>query len=271
MPLSPLETTVAAIRQRFPRRPRAGIVLGTGLQELARAIQADAVIPYAEIPNFSRSTAIGHKGELVCGDFLGEPVVTMNGRFHGYEGYSPAKITFPMRVMHALGCETVVILNAAGGINLRFQVGDVMILESHLNFLFRVPELPAGHGGDRPHKFGPVYDPELADAAERAARKWDFTAHRGCYAALLGPTYETRAEIRMLGRLGADVVGMSTVPEAMVAATLGMRVLAISTITNLARPDTQIQVDGHSVKEAAQKAEPRVRAMIAGALEEAWK
>ena len=224
------------VLRRIPAPPRVGIILGSGLGGIADKIENKVVLPYGEIPNFAQSTAPGHKGQLVCGTLAGVPVVCMQGRLHYYEGHDMANIVFPIRVMKLLGIDTLIVTNAAGGVDLSFQVGDLMLIEDHINFMGRNPLI----GPNNPD-FGPrfcdmsyTYTPALRLLAEKTAAGMGIELRRGVYLAVSGPSYETPAEIRAFRTLGADAVGMSTVPEVIAASHCGLRVLAFSLITNMA-------------------------------------
>jgi purine-nucleoside phosphorylase len=246
--------------------PKAGIILGSGLGAVADEIETEAAIDYGEIPNFLRSTAVGHKGRLLCGRLAGVPVIAMQGRFHCYEGYSAERATFPVRVIKALGIELLVVSNAAGGLNPNYATGDVMVIDDHINLLNRNPLVGVNDDnlGPRFPDMSSPYDRRLSDQALAIARRADFACHRGVYIAMLGPTYETRAEIRMLRYLGGDAVGMSTVPEAIVAAHAGLRVLGLSTITNVCSPDTPHTTSGDEVVATANAARDKLKAVVAG-------
>jgi purine-nucleoside phosphorylase len=252
------------IASRWSLSPKAGIILGTGLGGFAQQISIDVEIPYGEIPHLPQSTAIGHKGQLICGCIGDNPVIAMQGRFHLYEGYSPTLATLPVRVMRQLGAELLIVSNASGGLNPAYASGDIMLIDDQMNLMFRNPLI-----GINDDQLGPrfpdmcrPYDVGLIESAMEASRQFGFTCHRGVYAALSGPTYETRAEYRMLRRLGADVVGMSTVPETLVAVHAGMRILGLSAVTNLCRPDKLEATDGYEVKAAAETAEPKMRQIV---------
>lgn len=262
--LPQIEDAVAAIRNRWARSPRAGIILGTGLGNLAQFIDQEAVLDYESIPHFPRSTALGHKGQLVCGTLAGVSVVTMEGRFHAYEGYPAAQITLPVRVMKAMGIELLVISNASGGLNPIYSAGDVVVIEDHINLMGACPLIGINDDrlGPRFPDMSSPYDPALVDRALEVARREDFVAHRGVYVALSGPNYETRAEYRFLRLIGGDVVGMSSVPEAIVAAHAGLRILALSTVTNVCRPDALGTVQGEDVVAVATGAEPKIRKIV---------
>lgn len=253
-----------AIRGRWAGRPEAALVLGTGLHHLSSLIQAEAVIPYADIPHFPRSTAIGHSGRLVCGRFGRRAVIAMDGRCHGYEGYTLAELTLPVLVMRALGAELLVLSNASGGLHPRLASGDVVVVSDHISLLL------GGSAGMRLPSQRAVYDPILIDQALDIARRENFVAHQGVYVAMTGPNYETRAEYRFLRRIGGDVVGMSTVPEAVAAASCGLRTLALSIVTNVARPDSPEVVCAAEVIRAAERAEPHVRKIMARVVADPW-
>ena len=262
------EAAVREIRKYWQGSPRVGIILGTGMGNLARCIQAEAEIPFQDIPHFPLSTAIGHKGQLVCGKLDDVPVVAMEGRCHLYEGYTVQQITLPIRAMADLGIQRLIVGNASGGVNPKFAVGDVMVIHSHIN-LMRVGFaglLPVGLGGRCARNALSLYDQEMGLRALEIARQENFVAHPGVYVAVTGPNYETRAEYRFFRRIGGDAIGMSTIPEVTIAAQLGMRVLALSTITNVARPDAIQRVDGHQVIAAGQDVEPNLRKIVCGVI-----
>jgi purine-nucleoside phosphorylase len=258
------------LRSRFSSTPRVGIILGSGLGSVGESIELGAAIDYGDIPHFLKSTAVGHKGRLLCGRLAGAPVVAMQGRFHCYEGYSAERATFPVRVMNALGIELLVVSNAAGGLNPNFACGDVMVIDDHINLLNRNPLVGVNDDelGPRFPDMGAPYDRRLGDRALAIARQHDFVCHRGVYAAMLGPTYETRAEIRMLRYFDADAVGMSTVPEAIVAKHANLRVLGLSTITNICSPDKQVTTSGHEVIATAETARDKLLAIVTGIIAE---
>ncbi|MCA9245893.1 MAG: purine-nucleoside phosphorylase [Planctomycetales bacterium] len=264
-----IENSAAAIEKLWPRRPRIGIILGTGLGRLVEEIHVEQTIPYEAIPHFPRSTALGHKGQLACGQLAGLSVVTMEGRFHAYEGYSFAETTFPVRVMHRLGINLLIVSNASGGLNPRFRSGEIMVIEDHINLMSDNPLVGIQHEqvGPRYPDMSEPYDLALIDRTLQIARREDFVVHRGVYVALTGPNYETRAEYRFLRGIGGDVVGMSTVPEVIVAAHIGLRVLALSTITNICLPDFLEPTKAEDVVEAAEMAEANMRKIVAGILQ----
>jgi len=258
----------AFIRERWSLTPRVSIILGSGLGGISGALADAVTIPYDEIPHFARSTAHGHAGQLVCGLLEGVPVVVMEGRMHAYEGYPLQQITFPIRVMKRLGTELLIVTNACGGLNPQYRTGDLMVIEDHINLLGDNPLT-----GINDERLGPrfpdmsaPYTPELIDAALAVARREDFTTHRGVYVAVTGPNLETRAEYRFLRIIGADVVGMSTVPEVLVAVHSSMRVLGISVITDMCLPDALEVATVEQILAAANGAEPKLRAVILAAV-----
>ncbi len=215
--------------------PVAAIILGSGLGGLAARVQRAARIGFAEIPGFPGATVVGHAGALIAGTLGGKPVVMLAGRFHMYEGHGAPLAAFPVRVLHALGARTLIVSNAAGGVRRTLLPGTLMLIEDHINFMFRNPLIGAlEHGDERFPDMTAPYDPELRALARQVAEAQGITLDSGVYTGLLGPTYETPAEVRMLERLGTDAVGMSTVPEVIMARAMGMRVLGISCITNQA-------------------------------------
>jgi purine-nucleoside phosphorylase len=259
---SDVELAVAAIRRRWHCEAKTAVILGSGLGDLANEIDAEAVVPYREIPGFPHSTALAHKGRLVCGSLKGQPVAMLQGRCHLYEGRTVEEITFPTRVLSTLGIRTLILTNAAGGINPSYATGDVMLIEDHINLMFGVGGTPAAP----PARQARFYDRDLADRAAAIARRQGFALQRGVYVAVTGPSYETRAEYRAFRRLGGDCVGMSTVPEVLTATGLGLKVLALSTVTNVARPDAPQVVSAEEVVAVAGTALPKIRALVAGVI-----
>ena len=230
-----IEETIAFLRERVTRAPRVCLVLGSGLGELAREIRDAVVIPYTEIPGFPASTVTGHAGALVAGILNGVEVVAMQGRFHLYEGWAPEAVAVPVRSVAALGAELLLVTNAAGGLRPGMKAGELMVIADHLNLTGRNPLVgPVQGNEERFPDMSEPYDAEVRRVAEAVALELQIPLTEGVYAAVLGPSYETPAEIRMLRMLGADAVGMSTVPEVLAARALGMRVMGISCITNLA-------------------------------------
>ena len=265
---SQIEDATDFISNRWNERTRFGIILGTGAGKLAEEIDIDSTIPYVEIPHFPRSTATGHKGRLICGKLAGQNVVAMDGRFHLYEGYPVDLATLPIHVMHRLGVEILFVSNASGGVNPKFASAEIMLIESHLDFMYRsTVNLVSPVVRDRPTLRSDVYDPALIEQALACARRKGFPLHQGVYAAMLGPNYETRAEYRFLRRVGGDAVGMSTVPEVTVAGRYQMRVLGLSIITNVAQPDVLAATSGQEVIDAAVVAAPQLKAIVINAIQ----
>ncbi len=214
-----IQEACGAIRNVWNKKPHAGIILGTGLGPLVQRIEVEATLDYAEIPHFLKSTATSHRGRLVCGTLCGLPIMAMEGRFHMYEGYSLKEITLPVRIMKALGAELLVVSNACGGMNPFYKAGDIMLIDDQINLLGDNPLIGINDDrlGPRFPDMSAPYDQELIKAALQVARKNDIVAHQGVFVAVAGPNLETRAEYRFLRMIGADVVGMSTVPEVIVA------------------------------------------------------
>ena len=264
-----IDEAVKAVRREWQASAHAGIILGTGLGSLAQQIEAEATLDYESIPHFPRSTSIGHTGQLVCGRLQGLPIVAMEGRFHAYEGYTHQQITFPVRVMKALGAELLIVSNACGGMNPHYSCGDVMVIDDHINLMNGNPLIGVNDDrlGPRFPDMSRPYDPRLIDRALEIARRENFVAHRGVYVAVTGPNLETRAEYRFLRLIGADVVGMSTVPEVIVAAHAGMRVLGLSVVTDLCFPESLEPADIEKILAYAASAEPKLRKLVLGVLE----
>ncbi|HEX3054317.1 MAG TPA: purine-nucleoside phosphorylase [Aggregatilineaceae bacterium] len=264
-----------AIRQRIAVAPTIGLILGSGLGPLVEEIENPVIIPYEEIPHWPRSTVMGHIGQLVFGKLEGHDVVAMQGRIHFYEGYSMAQVTLPVRVMRLLGVNTLILTNAAGGLNPHFNAGDIMVIEDHINI--------AGMAGHHPlvgpniGSFGPrfsihtrMYNPTLRKLACQVAETNSITLREGVYVALSGPSFETPAEVRMLRMWGGDTVGMSTAHEAIVAYHAGMRVLGFSSVTNASLDSTasQAEVSHEEVLRAGKLIVPRLAALLRGVLRE---
>lgn len=252
------------IQSRRKLSPRVGIILGTGLGKLANRIQGQTIIPYREIPHFATSTAPGHAGNLLLGEIGDKQVVAMQGRFHLYEGYSLEEITFPIRVMKAMGARVLIESNAAGGMNRNFKAGDIMLITDHINFTGTNPLIGPNDEtlGPRFPDMSEPYDSELIELAEKIALEEGIRCHRGVYIGVSGPNFETKAEYRFFHLIGADAVGMSTVAEVIVAKHSGLRVLGISCITDMCIPDRLEPVDFKKVIEVATQAEPRVTKMV---------
>jgi purine-nucleoside phosphorylase len=263
-----IEEAVGEIRKHWQGTPHAGIILGTGIGPLVEEIDEEASIEYEAIPHFLRSTATGHRGRLVCGTLNSVPVVAMEGRFHAYEGYGMQQITLPVRVMKALGAELLIVTNACGGMNPIYARGDIMAIADHINLLGTNPLVGINDEnlGPRFPDMSRPYDPELIDKALEIARRENFAAHQGVFVAVLGPNLETRAEYRFLRQIGADVVGMSTVPEVITAVHCGLRVIGLSIVTDVCLPDALAPVDVAEIIAAANAAEPNLRKIILGVL-----
>lgn len=251
---------VAYIKGLNPTTPETGIILGTGLGKLVDHVEIEMSIDYGDIPNFPISTVEGHKGKLIFGKLSGKPVVIMQGRFHYYEGYSLRQATLPVRVMHKLGVKQMLVSNAAGGVNTAMKVGDIMLLTDHINLLpdnplrgVHEPEL-----GARFPDMSEAYDKKLIKRAVEIANREGILLHQGVYAAVAGPNFETQAEYRYVRAVGADAVGMSTVPEVIVCAQIGLPVLGISAITDEAFPEEYVIVTHEYVIQAAAIAEPKM-------------
>ena len=266
-----VQAAAEVVRGRSALVPETGIILGTGLGGLAREIAVEAEVPYAEIPGFPLSTVETHAGCLLLGRLGGRPVVAMQGRFHRYEGYDLQQVTFPVRVLHALGARTLIVSNACGGMNPLWGPGDLVLLSDHINLLGDNPLV-----GSNDERLGPrfpdmsaPYDPELRALARKAALELGIMLREGVYVAVAGPNLETRAEYRMLRALGADVVGMSTVPEVIVAGHQGMRTIGISIITDQCLPDALEPADIGRIIATAGRAEPHLTRLIAALVERA--
>jgi purine-nucleoside phosphorylase len=267
-----VQEAARTVRSHWQGTPSVGLVLGTGLGALAREIETKAAIPYPEIPYFPRSTVESHRGQLVCGSLAGHSVIAMEGRFHLYEGYTPSQVTFPIRVMKELGCQLLVVSNAAGGLNPQFEKGDLIVIEDHINLLGLNPLI-----GPNDDRLGPrfpdliePYDRTLQNLALQVALELNIVAHRGVYVAVTGPNLETRAEYRFLRGIGADVVGMSTVPEVLVAIHAGLKVLGFSIVTDMCLPDALHPVKIEDILAVANQAEAKLRMIVRGVLER-WK
>lgn len=263
-----IEEAVAAIRKQWDATPVAGIILGTGLGGLVEEIEVEASIDYESIPHFPRSTAISHRGRLVCGKLNGLPVMAMEGRFHMYEGYPLKQITLPVRVMRAMGTDLLVVSNACGGMNPYYKSGDLMVIEDQINLMGDNPLI--GINDDRlGPRFPDMCEPYTQSLIERAmqiARREDLVLHKGVFVAVAGPNLETRAEYRFLRLIGADVVGMSTVPEVIVAVHAGMRVVGFSIITDMCLPDALKPADVSEIIATANAAEPNLRTLVRGVI-----
>jgi purine-nucleoside phosphorylase len=260
----------SVVREVSRLEPEVGIILGTGLGGLAEEITVEAAVPYERIPGFPLSTVESHAGRLLLGKLGARRVVAMQGRFHRYEGYQLADVAFPVRVMRALGARVLIVSNACGGMHPLWSPGDLVLLSDHINLLGDNPLI-----GSNDERLGPrfpdmsaPYDPELRDLARRVALDLGITLREGVYVAVPGPNLETRAEYRMLRAIGADVVGMSTVPEVIVAAHGGMRTVGISIITDQCLPDALEPADIERIIATARRAEPSLTRLISGMVEQ---
>lgn len=263
--LEKIKNTAEYILSRTKRRPKTAIILGTGLGQLVEHIAEREEIPYTEIPNMPVSTVEGHSGKLIFGILGGKEVMAMQGRFHFYEGYPMTQVTFPVRVMKACGIDTLFVSNAAGGMNPSFRVGDIMIIEDHINLF---PENPLrGHNyselGPRFPSMEEPYDPDLIALAEKIAKEKNIHLQKGVYVGTQGPMFETPAEYRYFRVIGGDAVGMSTVPEVIVARHMSMRVFGMSVITDLGGFGVPVKVSHEEVQEAANVAQPKMTEVIA--------
>lgn len=264
-----IEATANVVRKAWGRMPDVALVLGTGLGGIADEMQVEATIDYADLPGFPLSTVESHAGRLLCGSLAGSSVVVMQGRAHRYEGYSLQQVTFPVRVMHALGARTLFVFNACGGLHPLWSAGDLMLIADHINLLGDSPLVGLNDDtmGPRFPDMTVAYDAELRALARSVAAGQGTQLREGVYVAVTGPSLETRAEYRMLRAMGADVVGMSTVPEVTVARHAGMRVLGISVITDMCLPDALEPVDPRRVLSISREAEPRLNALVRGTME----
>lgn len=254
-----IKETTSFVRERTGFEPQAGIILGTGLGGLVKEIEILHSLEYEEIPNFPVSTVDGHKGRLIFGNLSGKKVIAMQGRFHYYEGYTMQEVTFPVRVMKYLGIKYLLVSNASGGVNPEYEIGDLMVLNDHINL---IPNPLIGRNTD---EFGPrfpdmsePYDHEMIIRALSIARKHNIRAHQGCYVGVTGPTLETPKEYMYFRIIGGDTVGMSTVPEVIVARQMGVPCFAISIITDLGVPGRIVKVTHEDVQLAAEQAEPKM-------------
>ena len=266
-----IDETAEAVRRRSTYHPRVGIILGSGLNALAEAVHKPDIFPFGDLPHFPVSTVQGHAGRLLIGELEGQSVFVMQGRIHFYEGYSMNEITFPVRVMQRLGIETLIVTNAAGGINPEFTAGDVMLITDNLNLMVMTGQNPLM--GPNLDDIGPrfpdmsrAYDRDLCEAARGVARKEGLGLREGVYAGLSGPSFESPADLRFLRLAGADAVGMSTVPEVIVARHGGMRVLGISGISNKADLDGSSVTTHEEVIEAGKVIAPKIEMLIRGVL-----
>ena len=266
----PITDCMTAIRRTWTSTPRVGIVLGTGLGGFVERMQIEATFERADLPHFPPATAMSHRGRLVCGRVGSLPIVVMEGRFHVYEGHPLDLITLPVRLMRMLGIELLILTNASGGLNPEFHPGDIVMLTDHMNFMATNPLI-----GPNDDRFGPrfpditeTYSQRHREMAAKVARQVEVRLHEGVYAAVTGPNYETKAEIRFFRMAGADVIGMSTVPEALVAAHAGVPVLAFSVVTNECLAPNTVPVRGEDVVAVANAAAVRLQSLLLGVLSE---
>ncbi len=261
--LEKIKETTSYLKNKTGFRPEAGIILGTGLGGLVKDIEIIHSLEYENIPNFAVSTVEGHKGRLIFGNLSGKKIVAMQGRFHYYEGYNMKEVTFPVRVMKYLGIEYLLVSNASGGVNPEYEIGDLMVLNDHINLL------PSPLIGQNHEEFGPrfpdmsePYDHEMITIAMTIARKNNIRAHQGCYVGVTGPALETPKEYMYFRIIGGDTVGMSTIPEIIVGRQMGLRCFGVSIITDLGVPGRIVKVTLEDVKKAAEQAEPDMTLII---------
>lgn len=268
--INQLEETIQYIRQHYTATPQIGIVLGSGLGNFIGEIKVEKEILYSDIPHFPVSTVEGHQGKFIFGEINGKQVAAMAGRFHFYEGYTPQQIIYPIRVMKLLGVETMLISNAAGGVNENFAVGDLMIIKDHISFFTLNPLLGKNEDsfGTRFPDMSEPYDQLLIAKAKNIAEKLQITVHEGVYTAVTGPTFETKSEYKLIKVLGGDAVGMSTVQEVIAAVHCGMKVFAISVITDLGIREEENIITHEEVLQAAKDAEPKLTAIFTNLVRE---
>lgn len=254
------------IRQHVSTQTTFAIILGSGLGGLAECIEHPTSIPYHDVPGFKTSSAKGHRGELIIGHLAGKTVVAMAGRLHRYEGWTNDDIAFPVQLMHALGATKLIVSNAAGGVSPKLSVGDIIVIRDHINWLGGRSSRNRTIFAPTPLRSRAIYDQTMSSVAMQVAVDGGFNAWQGTYLATLGPTYETRSEYRMMRRIGADVAGMSTVPEVLTAASLKMRILGLSMVSNVANPDLAVVADHAEVLEAGRAAAAKMEAIVRGVL-----
>jgi len=261
---------IAAIKRRATLMPRVGLILGSGLGDVAHAIENSVAIPYQEIPYWPRTTAIGHAGRLIVGTFEGVPIAVMQGRVHYYEGYTMDEVVFPIRILGELGVESLIITNASGGVNLAYHPGDLVAVDDHINYMGTNPLIGANNGewGPRFPDMTYAYDREYLDMLAKVAEEEKITLRRGVYIAFTGPSYETPAEIRMSRAMGADVVGMSTVPEVIAANHMGIRVAAVSCVANYAAGVKDQRLHHQEVLDGMAKASGALTRLVSAFLRE---
>lgn len=263
-----VKEAVEFIRSRSTTQPKVGVILGSGLGSLADAVTDAVRLPYGEIPNFPVATAPGHKGNLVLGKLENQPVMVMQGRFHAYEGYTQQQVVFPIRVMKALGIEKLIVTCAVGGLNFRYDAGDLVAIVDHINLTGSNP-LVGPNDPDMGERFPVMFDcyrPELIAIAREVAMKEGIRLHEGVHAGITGPAFCTKAELRFLTKIGADTVGMSTVPEVIAATHAGIKVLGIGTISDMAIPDSGHHATEQEILAVAQQVGPRLARLVQGIL-----
>lgn len=264
-----IQEAVQAIRKHTPLIPEVAVILGTGLGNLSKKVQNPVAISYGDIPHFPVSTVESHTGQLVLGTLSGKKAVVMEGRFHFYEGYFPNHIAFPIRVLKELGAKILVVSNASGGLNLKYKKGELILIEDHINFMGMNPLIGTHH-----ERFGPrfpdmsePYSKRLLEMTEQVAKSLKQPLQRGVYVGVAGPNLETKAEYRMLRNWGADLVGMSTIPEVIVAVQMGMEVLGISVVTDVCDPDHLEPCDIKEIIRTANEAGPKMDKLLEKAIE----
>lgn len=264
--MNAIQEAKAYIESKMKTKPTIGLILGSGLGVLADEIEDAAIISYSDIPHFTKSTVVGHKGQLVIGTLEGKQVIAMQGRFHYYEGHGLDAVVFPVRVMKALGVETIVVTNAAGGVNTDYQPGDLMLISDHINFTFRNPLIGPNDEtmGVRFPDMSEAYSKRLRALAKEVASDLGITIREGVYCGFTGPSYETPAEIRMLRIIGGDAVGMSTVPEVIAARHIGLEVLGISCISNMAAGILEQPLNHEEVIETTEKVKAQFLQLVHG-------
>ncbi|WP_025026157.1 purine-nucleoside phosphorylase [Caldalkalibacillus mannanilyticus] len=262
--LTMIKEAVASIQEKTTVQPKIGLILGSGLGDLANEIQNPTIIPYGEITHFPVSTVEGHAGQLVIGELNGQTVVAMQGRFHFYEGYPMQEVVFPVYVMKQLGIELLLVTNACGGMNPAFAPGDLMIITDHINFTGTNPLIGPNYGelGPRFPDMSQAYTPSLVSFVEETAKQLDINVQKGVYVGVSGPTYMTPAELTMLANLGADAVGMSTVPEVIIASHTGLKVIGISCITDMAIGAELEPLTHEQVVEVANRTRPKFISLV---------
>lgn len=265
-----VKETAEFIRSKMKGQPQVGIILGSGLGPLAGAVEDAVTLSYKDIPNFPVSTAPGHAGNLVLGTLEGKQVMVMQGRFHTYEGYTQQQVAFPVRVMRALGVDTLVVTCATGGLNFRFEAGDLMLIVDHINLTGSNPLIGPNDPelGERFPVMFDAYRPELLAIAKKVAMREGIAVREGVYAGISGPAFFTKAELRYLIKIGADSIGMSTVPEVIAATHAGIKVLGIATISDMAIPDSGHHATEQEVLEVANRVGPQLQRLVRGVLAE---